>query len=446
MSAPGAAAGGIDAAVALALRRLLPLLVAMHVIAYLDRLNITFAESQLTDDLALSASMFGLAAGIFFLPYVLLEIPSNLALHRVGARVWMARIMISWGIAAMAAALAWDATSLLGARMLLGAAEAGFFPGIVYFIACWFPEADRAKAMGIFMLGIPIAVLVGGPLSGGLLELDGILGLEGWQWLFLVEGIPAVALGLYLYRGLPDRPSDADWLEPGDARLLEEHVAAERAATVGREELDLRAALTDRRVWRLASIYLCLNCAGYGVIFWMADLIERIGDLSDIQVGLIAAIPFAFGTFGLLYLARWSDRSGDRRRVLALGMGLGVLGLLGGAALPPVVAMGAFALGTFGLLGSIPVFWGIPASLLTGRAAAGAIALVNSIGVTGGLIGPVIMGVMKDATGSLDYGLLVLAAVLSAGVALAATLRVAPRDAKGPAVAGPSAVPEARSG
>jgi MFS family permease len=432
--------------VAIALRRLLPLLVAMHAIAYLDRLNITFAETQLSDDLALSAGMFGLAAGIFFVPYVILEIPSNLALHRVGARRWMARIMISWGLAAMAAALAWDAASLLGARMLLGAAEAGFFPGVVYFIACWFPEATRAKAMGVFMLGIPIAVLVGGPMSGGLLELDGVLGLDGWQWLFLVEGAPAVALGFYVLRALPDRPSEAAWLEPEPAAQLEAILDAERDARLEREQLDLRRALTDRRVWRLASVYVCLNCAAYGVLFWTADLIERIGDLTDFQVGLIAVIPFAFGTFGLVFLPRRSDRSGDRRGVLALGMGLGVIGLVGGAALPPTVAMAAFAVGTFGLLGAIPVFWGIPASILTGRAAAGAIALVNSIGVIGGLIGPVVMGAMKDATGSLDYGLLVLAAILATGAALAATLRVAPRNAKGPAVAGPSAIPDAPSG
>jgi MFS family permease len=433
-------------AVAAAFRRLLPLLVAMHVIAYLDRLNITFAETQLTEDLALSASMFGLAAGIFFLPYVIFEIPSNLALHRVGARRWMARIMISWGVAAMLTALASNAGSLLGARVLLGVAEAGFFPGVVYFIACWFPETERAKAMGVFMLGIPIAVLIGGPMSGGLLELDGVLGLEGWQWLFLVEGAPAVVLGFYLLRLLPDRPSDASWLEAEQAAALESRLAVEQKARVEREPLDLRGALTDRRVWRLAALYVCLNCAGYGVIFWMADLIERIGDLSDFQVGLIASIPFAFGTIGLLVLGRWSDRTQDRRGVLAIGMGLGVLGLVGGAALPPLPAMAAFAVGTFGLLGAIPVFWGIPTSILTGRAAAGAIALVNSIGVMGGLIGPVIMGAMKDATGSLDYGLLVLGAILATGTALAASLRVAPGDAKGPAVAGPPAIPEAPSG
>jgi MFS transporter, ACS family, tartrate transporter len=405
--------------VAVALRRLLPLLVLMHVVAYLDRLNITFAETELSDDLALSATMFGLAAGIFFLPYVILEIPSNLALHRVGARRWMARIMVSWGIAAMACALAWNAGSLLTARILLGAAEAGFFPGVVYLIACWFPDAERAKAMGVFMLGIPIAVLIGGPFSGGLMELDGVLGLDGWQWLFIVQGAPAVAVGIWLLRALPDRPSEAPWLQPDEAEALERLVAAEQAAQQEREPLDLRAALRDRRVWRMALVYMCVNAAGYGTIFFLADIVERIGDLSDFEVGLISAIPFSFGTVGLLILGRLSDGARDRRLVLAAGMALGAAGLVGTAVLPPVPAIGAGAVATFGLLGAIPVFWGIPAALLSGRAAAGGIALVNSIGVTGGLIGPVLMGALKDGTGSLTAGLLVLSAVLCVGALLA---------------------------
>jgi MFS family permease len=418
----------VDSAVATALRRLLPILVLMHVIAYLDRLNITFAETTLSDDLALSATLFGLAAGIFFLPYVILEIPSNLALHRVGARLWMARIMVSWGIAAMLGALAWNAGSLIVARMLLGAAEAGFFPGVIYLLACWFPDAQRAKATGVFMLGIPIAVLVGGPLSGALLELDGVLGLDGWRWLFLLEGLPAVAVGLWLLRALPDRPTDARWLAPDEARALENAVAEEEKARPDGETLELRDALRDRRVLRLAAVYVCVNLSAYGVIFWLADLIERIGSLSSFEVGLISAIPFAFGTLGLLVLGRRSDHAGDRRKVLAFGMGLSAAGLVGVAAAGPVLGVAFLCVGTFGLLGAIPAFWGIPAALLSGRAAAGAIALINAIGVMGGLIGPVVVGALRDATGSLDAGMLVLAGVLALGAAMAATVpRTAPR-------------------
>lgn len=407
-----------EAAVARALRRLLPILVLMHVIAYLDRLNITFAETTLSEDLALSATLFGLAAGIFFLPYVVLEIPSNLALHRVGARLWMARIMVTWGLMAMLGAAAWDAASLIGARLLLGAAEAGFFPGVIYLLACWFPDEARAKATGIFLLGIPIAVLVGGPLSGALLALDGVLGMDGWRWLFLLEGLPAVVVGLWLLRVLPDRPRDARWLSPDQAQALERAVAE----SAGPERLELREALTDRRVLRLGAVYVCVNLAAYGVIFWMADLIERIGRLSSVEVGLISAIPFAFGTVGLLVLGRRSDAAGDRRAVLAAGMALGAAGLVAVALVPPVLGVAAMSVTAFGVLGAIPAFWGIPAAILTGRAAAGAIALINAIGVMGGLIGPVVVGALRDATGSLDAGMFALAAVLASGAALASTL------------------------
>ena len=416
----------------------------MHVIAYLDRLNITYAENQLTDDLALSAGMFGLAAGIFFLPYVILEVPSNLALHRVGARRWMARIMVSWGLVEMATALVWDAGTLLVARLALGAAEAGFFPGIVYFLACWFPEAERAKATGVFMLGIPIAVLVGGPVSGAILGLDGALGLDGWQWLFLLEGAPAVAVGLWLLRALPDRPSEAAWLAPVEARALERVLEAEAAERVARERLDLRGALTDRRVLCLAAVYVCVNLAAYGVIFWLADIVERIGGLSSFEVGLIAAIPFAFGTLGLIALGRRSDRAGDRRAVLATGMALAALGLLGVAVLGPVAGIAALSVASFGLLGAIPAFWGIPAALLTGRAAAGAIAMINAIGVLGGLVGPVVVGALRDASGSLDAGMLVLAGVLAMGAALAATVPRAAAPAPEPAPAKSSSTPGLR--
>jgi predicted MFS family arabinose efflux permease len=291
--------------------------------------------------------------------------------------------------------------------------------------------------MGVFMLGIPIAVLVGGPFSGGLLELDGVLGLEGWQWLFLVQGAPAVGVGLWLLRALPDRPTDAPWLERGDAVALEEAVAAEAKSAREREDLDLRGALRDRRVWRLALIYTCLNAAGYGTIFFLADLIDRIGGLSDFEVGLLSTIPFGFGALGLVLIGRYSDRTGDRRRMLAAGLALGAVGLLGVAVLPPAVGIVPSAVATFGLLGAIPAFWGIPAALLTGRAAAGGIALVNSIGVMGGLIGPVVMGTLKDATGGLEAGLVVLAGVLCVGVALTLRLRATPGTSRGPAAAGP---------
>jgi MFS transporter, ACS family, tartrate transporter len=408
-------------AVALAFRRLLPVLVLMHVIAYADRVNITFAETELTRDLALSSTVYGLAAGIFFAGYVVLEVPSNLMLHRFGARVWMGRIMISWGIVAAATAFVWDGTSLVVARILLGVGEAGFFPGVIYLIACWFPERDRARAMGIFLLGIVGASVIGGPLSGATLELDGVLGLEGWQWLFLVQGLPAIAVGLWVLRGLAGSPAEARWLAPDERDALERELAAESAAREARQAFTLRAALSDRRILHCAAVYFTINFASYGTIFWFADIVERIGDIDGIELGLLAGIPMALGSAGLIVIGRRSDLSGDRRRWVVIGMLLGSAGLASTALLPPEAGVLTLAVCAFGLLGAIPAFWAMPTSLLSGRAAAGGIALINTIGVTGGLFGPVVVGVAKDA-GSLEAGLAALAAVLVGGAALASRL------------------------
>jgi ACS family tartrate transporter-like MFS transporter len=408
-------------AVALAFRRLMPVLVLMHVIAYADRVNITFAETELTRDLAISSTVFGLAAGIFFASYVVLEIPSNLMLHRFGARVWMGRIMISWGIVAAATAFVWDGASLVVARILLGVGEAGFFPGVVYLISCWFPERDRARAMGIFLLGIVGASVIGGPLSGATLELDGVLGLEGWQWLFLVQGLPAIAVGLWVLRTLPGSPAEASWLASDERDALERELAAESAAREARNAFTLKAALSDRRILHCAAVYFTINFASYGTIFWFADIVERIGDIDGIELGLLAGIPMALGSAGLIVIGRRSDESGDRRRWVVIGMLLGATGLASTALLPAEASVLTLAVCAFGLLGAIPAFWAMPTSLLSGRAAAGGIALINTIGVTGGLFGPIVVGAAKDA-GSLEAGLGALAAVLLAGAALAARL------------------------
>jgi MFS family permease len=393
----------------------------MHVIAYADRVNITFAETELTRDLAISSTVFGLAAGIFFAGYVVLEVPSNLMLHRFGARVWMGRIMISWGIVAAATAFVWDGASLVLARILLGIGEAGFFPGVVYLIARWFPERDRARAMSIFLLGIVGASVIGGPLSGATLELDGVLGLEGWQWLFLIQGLPAIAVGLWVLHALPGSPAEATWLAPDEREALERELAAESAAREARHAFTLRAALSDRRILHCAAVYFTINFASYGTIFWFADIVERIGDIDGIELGLLAGIPMALGSAGLIVIGRRSDLSGDRRRWVVIGMLLGAAGLAATALLPAEVSVLTLAVCAFGLLGAIPAFWAMPTSLLSGRAAAGGIALINTIGVTGGLFGPVVVGAAKDA-GSLEAGLAALAAVLLGGAALAMRL------------------------
>ncbi|MEA2400511.1 MAG: hypothetical protein QOK00_914, partial [Thermoleophilaceae bacterium] len=328
---------------------------------------------------------------------------------------------ISWGIVAAATAFVWDGASLVVARILLGVGEAGFFPGVVYLIACWFPERDRARAMSIFMLGIVGASVIGGPLSGATLELDGVLGLEGWRWLFLVQGLPAIAVGMWVLRDLPSSPAEADWLAPDEREALMRELAAETAARDARQSLTLRQALRDRRILHCAAVYFTINFASYGTIFWFADIIERIGDISGIELGLLAGIPMALGSAGLIVIGRRSDRSGDRRRWVVIGMLLGAAGLVGTALLPPAAGVLTLAVCAFGLLGAIPAFWAMPTSLLSGRAAAGAIALVNTIGVTGGLFGPIVVGAAKDA-GSLEAGLGALAAVLLLGAAMASRL------------------------
>jgi len=411
-----------ERAVALAFRRLMPLLVLMHVIAYADRVNITFAETEISDDLGLSATVFGLAAGIFFLSYVAFAVPSNLALHRVGARRWMSLIMIGWGLVATATAFVWDGASLVLARILLGVGEAGFFPGVVYLIACWFPERDRGRAFSLFMLGIVIASLLGGPVSGGLLELDGALGLEGWQWLFIGQGLPAIVVGLWLLRVLPSTPSEATWLPQADREALERELVAETAAREARESFTLREAMTDRRILACSVVLFTINFASYGAIFWIADILERISeDVEGFKLGLLAAVPMALGSTGLIVIGRRADKSGDPRRWVVIGMLLGAAGLAGTAVLPAEAGVLTLGVCAFGLLGAVPAFWAMPTSLLSGRVAAGAIALVSAIGVTGGIFGPVAVGVAKDA-GSLEAGLGVLAAVLVAGAALATRL------------------------
>ena len=405
-----------DRAVATALRKLLPLIVLMHVIGYVDRLNIAFAKDQLSDDLALSATAFGLASGIFFLGFVLFQVPSNLILHRVGARRWLGTIMIAWGVFATATAFVWNAESLVGIRFLLGVAEAGFFPGVVYFLSCWFPPEARGRAMATFLSGIAIAIIIGGPMAGGLLELDGILGFDGWQWLFVVQGLPAVLVGIYALRRLPDRPTAAAWLPAEEAQWLEQRIVEDREEA---DVADMRAAVRDRRVRYLTATYFCLNLASYGILFWLPDMIERVGELSDIQVGLLSTIPFMFGVAGLFILGRRADREGDHRKLLTFGLALGAAGTIGVALAPPVAGIPLAAVGTFGVLGVIPVFWAVPTAILRDEAAAGGIAAINAIGVSGGLFGPVIVGAIKDATGSLDGGLLVLGGSLALAAVLA---------------------------
>jgi MFS transporter, ACS family, tartrate transporter len=411
-------------AIAKATKRLIPFLFAIYCIAYLDRVNVSFAQLQLEDDLGFSDTIFGLGAGIFSLGYVIFGVPSNLALERFGARRWLAGIMIVWGLISASMLFIESAASFYVLRFMLGVAEAGFFPGIVLYLTWWFPEEERSRALALFMTAISASYVAGGPLSGGLLELDGLAGLDGWQWLFLCEGLPAVALGFYTLRFLTERPAEAEWLEPDERAALTERMRKESAA---KEELSgqgLRDALRSGQVWLLAWIYFILLAAGFGLTFFVPDLVQERTGYTDFEVGVLAAIPYGFATAAMLWIAREADRSGRRRLWLIAPALLGAAGAaLTAYAQSPVTLTLAITMSAVGLLSAIPVFWSLPTAWLSGTAAAGGIALIAAIGNLGGFAGPAFTGVMEDSTGDFTTPFVVLAVLVALGCLLALLAR-----------------------
>ncbi len=412
--------------------RLLPYLFLLYVVAYLDRVNVSFAAPGLSKSLGFSSSVFGLGAGMFFAGYVLCEVPSNLILRRVGARRWIARIMVSWGIAACGMALVHAAWSFHLLRFLLGVAEAGFLPGIIYYLTLWYPATRRARAVALFMAATPVAGIVGAPLSGLLLGLDGALGLAGWQWMFVLEGLPAVLLGFSVLRLLPDGPADAPWLSGPERAALEAEMAEGRSheaaeSTPGGGLWPLLAGLArDRRVWLLCGAYFALCVGMYGLVMWMPTIIGEIlgPGAGPMHVGLLSAIPYLGGALGMVVIGRHSDATGERRWhtagplfASAAGFLLSLLpvGAWTGGAVGPWWSLGCFTLATMGLWGMLGPFWTIPTGFLTGGLAAGGVALVNSVGNAGGFVGPTLVGLVRDATGSHVYGFLFIALVMALG-------------------------------
>ena len=426
-------------AVAKATRRLIPFLFGIYIVAYLDRVNVSFAQLQLEDDLGFSDTIFGLGAGIFSLGYVVFGVPSNLLLERFGARRWLAAIMIVWGLISASMMFIEGAASFYVMRFLLGVAEAGFFPGIVLYLTWWFPEADRARTLALFMTAISASYVIGGPLSGALLELDGLAGLDGWQWLFLCEGLPAVALGFVALRFLDDRPRDAAWLEADERDALSARVEAElQAKGEGGPGSGVRDALRSGQVWLCSAIYFILLSAAFGLTFFVPDLVQERTGLSDFEVGALAAVPYGVATYAMVVLARRADRSGRRRAYVITLLLVGAAGTVFTAYAQTVVLLGlALTLATIGLLAVIPIFWSLPTGFLTGGAAAAGIATIAVIGNLGGFGGPAFTGVMEDSTGDFVTPFLVLAGLLVVGCALTLFTRE-------PAVAGePAAAAEA---
>jgi MFS transporter, ACS family, tartrate transporter len=418
---PGSEVG--RATLAKATWRLIPFMFVLYIVSFLDRVNVGFAALQMNQDLGFSGTIYGLGAGIFFIGYFLFEIPSNLILERVGARVWIARIMITWGIISAAMFLVQGPASFYVLRFLLGLAEAGFFPGIILYLTYWFPARERARRVALFMAAIPIAGVIGSPLSGALLTLSGF-GLAGWQILFLAEGLPAVILGFVVLRYLPDGPEDAGWLEPEERDWLRNALERENRIKSSHGEYTIRRAMTDGNVWLLCGVYFGVVTSVYGVSFWLPLITRDLSGFGDFAVGLLGAIPYVAGVIGMVLFARHSDATGERRWHVAIAAFVGMIGLvLTGATGLPAVEMGALTLAALGIYSTLATFWSLPTAFLSGTAAAAGIALINSVGNLGGFVGPYAVGYLSDATGSFYAGLLFLAVLMLLAGILALVVR-----------------------
>jgi MFS transporter, ACS family, tartrate transporter len=410
-------------------RRLLPFAFLCYVIAYIDRVNIGFAATELQRDLDLSDAAYGFGAGLFFLGYCLFEIPSNLILERVGARRWIARIMIGWGIVSMGTMFISSPGTFYAARVLLGVAEAGFFPGMVLYLTYWIPAAERARAGALFMMAAPIAMIVGAPASEALLKLDGRLGLHGWQWLFLIEGVPAVVAGILALWVLTDRPEHATWLSDRERAWLSATIQAERAGRLDHHPTSARRTFTSGRVWLLSTIYFLNAMVTYGIFLWLPKILREASGLEGFRLSAITAIPFAVALVGMVLVGRHSDRTGERKWHVAACAATAAAGLFVAVAFPktvPLLVLG-FTLSQLGQRSFMSVFWAIPPMFLGGTAAAAGIALINSIGNLGGAVGPSVMGWLREGTASYTAGLLVLACVLMLEAVLVVSLRLRPR-------------------
>ena len=415
-----AARDGIEArTMAKVRRRLVPFLMLCYFVAYLDRVNVGFAGVTMRADLGLSAAAFGGAAGIFFIAYFFFEVPSNLALNRFGARIWIARIMLTWGLVSGAQAFVGGETSFNIVRLLLGVAEAGFFPGIIFYLTLWFPARYRARIVGLFMFAIPISTVIGSPLSGLILNLEGLWGLHGWQWIFLIEAIPALVVAGVTYVYLTDRPPDALWLTADERQWLQSELDAERINRESRINLTWGRAITDPRVIALGLVYMGANIPQYGLSFFLPQIVKGFGGLTSFEVGLVTALPYAVGGAGLLLWGRSSDRTGERKWHTVIPLMAIVVGLLMASTVSdPAWKMACLCVAGFGFFAVYPSFWALPTALLSGQGAAAGIAAVNSIGNLGGYFGPQMFGLLKDRTGSETAGLVFFSACALIGAGL----------------------------
>ena len=398
--------------------RILPLIIVIYFVAYLDRTNVGFAAIGMNKDLGFSAYVYGWGAGIFFIGYFFFEVPSNVILHRIGARVWIARILASWGIVSGLMIFVSGARSFLLVRFLLGVAEAGFFPGALLYFTYWFPSAYRARVVAALFVAAPASNAVAAAVSGALLQLDGVLGMAGWKWMFLLESIPAILLAPVVLAALTDRPAAATWLDGEERAWLEGRLMAEqRAVERSHKPLTLAGALTDPRVLALSLIYLTKTTVTYGITFFLPLIVKSHG-LSNVSTGLVTAAPYTLGAVGMLAVAYSSDRRHERRWHIVGCSAAAAAALVVAASFPDLAyVIPAMAIAAIGMYGHTACFWPVPSTFLSGTAAAGGIALVNSIGNLGGFVGPYVVGWIKDSTQSYAIGLDFLA-----GCALASGL------------------------
>ncbi len=404
--------------------RLIPFMTLLYFVAFLDRVNIGFAALTMNADLGLTPRMFGFASGIFFIGYVIFEVPSNIVMERVGARLWIARIMITWGLLSAGTAFVSTPTSLYVLRFLLGVAEAGFFPGMILYLTYWFPATWRARILSAFMVALPVSNVIGSPVSTALLSVEA-QGLHGWQWMFLIEGIPAVLCGFAVLLFMRDGPAKASWLSDAEKQWLQGELAREHMVHGATSHSSL-SALRSPRVWLFGLIYFGMLVGMYGFGFWLPQIVKGLGNLSNFEVGLATALPYAAAALTMFLWGRHSDRTGERTWHIALPAFVGAVGLAlsaywGGT---PVLALAALCLSAMGCYSALPVFWTLPTSMLVGGAAAAGIALVNSIGNTGGFLGPTLVGYVTDATGRYAAALWTLAAFV--GISGVGVLALAP--------------------
>lgn len=392
--------------------RLLPFVCLLFFIAYLDRVNVGFAAITMNADIRLSAAAYGVGAGLFFLGYFVLEIPSNVLLARYGARIWLSRIMVTWGLLSAAMMFVRNEPTFFALRFALGMAEAGFFPGVIFYMTSWFPGSYRGRAVAWFMVAAPVSNFIGAPLSSWFLSLDGLLGLRGWQLLFLAEGLPAVIVGIVTLFYLTDKPRDARWLTPDQSSWLEQTLAAERYEQSARTDASVWRAMIDLRVWTLTVIGFGFISGMIGLSLWLPQIVKGFG-LTLRETGMVTAIPYFFASFAMIWWGRHSDRNAERAWHVALSGFLACIGLVAAALVrEPQISMVMLTFAAMGLFSGAPPFWSWASSTFSGTAAAAGIALINSFANLGGFFGPALFGWLKRSTGSFTWSLVILGLLL----------------------------------